>query len=89
MEHLDIRIRGIVQGVNFRWETKKTSDKLGLTGLVRNEPDGSVHIEAEGDSLRLEKLVEWCNHGPWFAKVHEVVVEKKELKGYDEFIIQS
>ncbi len=49
MKNLIIKIYGDVQGVNFRFEAKLTADKLGVKGFVRNEADGSVYIEAEGE----------------------------------------
>jgi acylphosphatase len=58
-----------VQGVFFRAGTADEAKKLGLRGWVRNNPDGSVEIVAEGARTQLEKLLEWCIHGPEGAKV--------------------
>ena len=60
MKHLDIRVRGRVQGVCFRESTRQEAQRLGVAGTVRNEPDGSVFIQAEGDEKPLERLVAWC-----------------------------
>ncbi|MFH1843101.1 MAG: acylphosphatase, partial [bacterium] len=46
---LEIRIRGRVQGVAYRWHTLQQAQRLGVTGTVRNRPDGSVRIVAEGN----------------------------------------
>ena len=49
MVHINIHITGRVQGVNFRTYTKEKAEELGILGFVRNETDGSVYLEAEGD----------------------------------------
>ena len=74
MERLDIRIRGRVQGVAFRWHARTVSRGLGVTGWVRNEPDGSVWIVAEGDRDALEALAGWAERGPDHARV-----ERREI----------
>jgi acylphosphatase len=87
-DHLTLRIYGTVQGVFFRQSAKEKADELGLTGLVRNEPDGSVYLEAEGDPQKLGKLREWCQVGPRSAKVTRVETETGQAKGYDRFEVQ-
>ena len=76
-----------MQGVFFRASTKAMADQLGVRGLVRNEPDGSVFIEAEGDATAVEKLVAWCRTGPPRAKVDSVTVNPIKPKGYDNFLV--
>ena len=85
MKHLDIRVRGRVQGVFFRETTRQEADRLGVTGTVRNEPDGSVAIEAEGPAERLDRFVEWCREGPPRANVESLDATEGELRGYDGF----
>jgi len=87
LKHYNIRITGRVQGVWFRNSTRSKAQELGVTGFVRNEPDGSVYIEAEGDESALKKLVEWCRLGPPRAKVEGVELEEGELKNFTEFKI--
>lgn len=48
IRRLAIRFVGQVQGVGFRWTSRKVAEELGLTGWVRNEPDGSVSMELQG-----------------------------------------
>ena len=69
MQRLHVRVRGRVQGVYFRASTQETATQLGLLGWVRNCPDGSVELVAEGPSDRLDQLLEWCRHGPPTARV--------------------
>jgi acylphosphatase len=88
MKHIAIRVSGKVQGVFFRANTKTQADNFGLKGFVRNEPDGSVYIEAEGDEKSLDKFVQWCNKGPSFANVDACEVDEGELKNFSDFVIQ-
>jgi acylphosphatase len=69
-----IKIRGRVQGVYYRASTLYEAQKLGLTGWVRNCPDGSVEAVAEGPREKIEALVAWCKHGPPGARVTDVNV---------------
>ena len=69
---LHIVVSGQVQGVFFRAGTVNEAKKLGLLGWVRNNTDGSVEIVAEGARSQLEKLLEWCVHGPEGADVSDI-----------------
>jgi acylphosphatase len=59
-----IQVKGLVQGVGFRWNAAREARVLGITGFVRNMPDGSVYIEAEGSESQLNAFVKWCKNGP-------------------------
>ena len=87
-KHLNIKVTGKVQGVWFRDSTRAEALKLGINGFVRNEPDGSVYIEAEGNSNVLKKFIEWCHSGPEKAIVTGVKVNGAELNNFNEFLIQ-
>ena len=83
-----IRIKGRVQGVFFRTEVKKIADVLGITGWVKNEPDGSVAVVAEGKEEELQKLIEWCKKGTDISRVENVEVEWKDATGeFADFIM--
>ncbi|NJM26572.1 MAG: acylphosphatase [Bacteroidia bacterium] len=62
--HFNIRVSGLVQGVFFRASTKERAVQHGLTGFVRNEADGAVYVEVEGDSDNVRSFIDWCRHGP-------------------------
>jgi len=64
-----LRIVGRVQGVYFRASACQEGQSLGLAGWVRNCPDGSVEIVAEGTRANLEQLIAWCHRGPPGARV--------------------
>ncbi|SHG93318.1 acylphosphatase [Pedobacter caeni] len=87
MNHIKIRITGKVQGVSFRQTTKAIADQMSVRGIIRNEKDGSVYMEAEGDETSLEVFLEWCNEGPDRAKIEKVEVISGELKNYRNFEI--
>ncbi len=70
-----LKISGIVQGVFFRTSTRNHASMLGLSGWVRNNPDGSVEVWAQGDREGLMELISWCRHGPPGASVEEVTVD--------------
>jgi acylphosphatase len=74
-------VYGLVQGVFFRYTTRKVARKLGITGLVKNMPDGSVYIEAEGQEDDLFELLEFAKKGPKHAEVKRVKHEYKEFEG--------
>lgn len=84
-KNVSITVSGRVQGVFFRASTKKEADRLAIKGFVRNESDGSVFIEAEGEVSSVDGLVRWCHKGPSAARVDQCVVRDGSLKGYTSF----
>lgn len=76
-----MRIVGFVQGVYFRATTREQARQLGLTGWVRNCPDGSVEVVAEGEKEPLDSLVAWCHQGPLGAEVERVEVSWESYQG--------
>jgi acylphosphatase len=87
MKHLDIIVKGKVQGVFYRASTKAVADQLGVKGYAKNEPNGDVAIGAEADELALEMFLEWCHEGPEHAVVTSVESHEGELKNYRNFDI--
>ncbi|NLV24827.1 MAG: acylphosphatase [Deltaproteobacteria bacterium] len=77
--HITIQVFGRVQGVCFRACARKKATQLGLNGFVKNMPDTSVYIEAEGEEEALQSLVEWAQSGPPAAKVIQIQVEYSDL----------
>lgn len=88
MRHISIHVIGKVQGVFFRASTKEKADALGIKGFVRNEWDGSVYIEAEGEEDLLNQFTDWCRQGPPRAKVEEAIIREGQLKNFSRFEIQ-
>lgn len=85
---MNVIIHGRVQGVSFRYYTRDRAVELGVTGWVRNLPDGSVQGLLEGDNSAVQALVEWCRCGPPAAQVDRVDVSIAEYSGeFDSFTI--
>ena len=88
-ERAHVFIEGRVQGINYRWWTKKTADNLGLTGWVRNLTDGRVEAVFEGPKTNVSEMIKKCKSGPMLAGVKHIDVswEKAtgEFKGFEIF----
>jgi acylphosphatase len=69
-------VTGRVQGVSFRYYAVEQARSLGVAGWVRNEPDGSVVLHAQGADDAVDALVEWCRTGPPLAKVRRVALRE-------------
>lgn len=76
-------IYGKVQGVFYRASTQLEAKKLGLTGWVKNQEDGTVYLEAQGDYKQVDRLLEWCQQGPPDAKVTRISSEVIALVSND------
>ena len=85
MKRYKITVFGRVQGVLFRTTAQQVATQLGLTGLARNEPDGSVYIEVEGAEAKLQEFLAWCRAGPPLAEVSDVSYKQDAPKGYNHF----
>ncbi len=85
MKHLNITVKGKVQGVFFRASTKAVADQLGVRGTVKNDLNGDVVIEAEADQPTLDMFLDFCHEGPENAKVTSVETNEGELKNYRNF----
>lgn len=75
-----IKVYGRVQGVYYRSTARDVARELGLTGWVRNLPDGSVEAVVEGEEEAVKKFIEWCRKGPPLAVVKNLEVEWEEYK---------
>ena len=87
MTRARVRVRGRVQGVFFRAETRTRARSLGLAGWVRNCPDGSVEAIFEGDRERVQSMVDWTRRGPSGASVEHVDVAWEEPAGEKGFAV--
>ena len=85
--HLNIRVKGNVPGVFFRASTREEAIRLGIKGFTRNETDGSVYIEAEGDDSSLKLFLKWCANGLSRAIVESVTTEDSVFMNYPDFKI--
>lgn len=88
MKHFKISVHGSVQGVGFRWATRARARLLGINGFVRNEDDGSVYVEAEGETPHIDQFLAWCRRGPPGARVVSTEVSEGDVKGFKDFEIR-
>ena len=89
VKHYNIKVNGRVQGVFFRVSTQREASRLGLAGFVRNEADGSVYVEVEGEQEIIDKLLAWISHGgPPQGRVDEVDIEAGALADFTRFEIR-
>ena len=78
MKTQHLLIRGRVQGVWFRESMRREAERLGVTGWVRNTPDGAVEAVAQGPAEAVDALIEWARSGPPMARVDGIEIEVSE-----------
>jgi acylphosphatase len=91
LKQVHLVVRGRVQGVYFRASTQREARRLGLTGWVRNRPDGtSVEMTVEGEEEALKEMVAWAHRGPTAARVERVDVRWRGYVGdFPDFRIEG
>ncbi len=83
-----IRVFGRVQGVAFRYSTHRTASMMGIKGFVKNMPDGSVYIEAEGTPEQMAEFIDWCKKGPSLAHVVDIQTNDTPIADFEKFTIR-
>jgi acylphosphatase len=76
-----VLVTGRVQGVFYRSTCAAAARQLGLAGFVRNLPDGRVEAAFEGTEVDVDRMVEWCRHGPELARVDAIEVVDEPPRG--------
>lgn len=85
----EIFVRGLVQGVGYRYFTEDIAAILGIKGYSRNLPDGSVYLEVEGKKEAIERLIKDLWKGPRLARVSDIKVNWKDYQGiFTDFSIR-
>jgi acylphosphatase len=84
----DLHVTGRVQGVSYRAAAQQEAERLGVTGWVRNEPDGTVAAHVGGEPEAVEALVAWCRRGPTGSRVRDVAVRPASVAGHRGFEIR-
>ncbi|WP_236138595.1 acylphosphatase [Mongoliitalea daihaiensis] len=82
-----IQVYGKVQGVFFRKSTYEKALDLRIKGWVKNEADGSVSVEIEGELHGILAMSSWLKSGPPLSKVTNIKIEEQEEQGYEDFKI--
>jgi acylphosphatase len=89
MRRVHCYVSGRVQGVTFRASTRRKARNLGVTGWVKNLPDGRVEVVAEGKEGPVEQLVRYVHSGPMLARVDDVEVNDEEYEdAFDGFVVR-
>lgn len=87
MKTVEMNVFGIVQGVGFRWATIQAANRLGVSGWVQNQSDGSVKIVAQGPMETLNRFIKRIKASPTpYAKIHSVTINyitKTPLVGFN------
>lgn len=85
-----ITVTGLVQGVGFRWSTKRLADQNNITGWVRNDQSGAVIIRAEGADPDMAIFLSAIKHGPSpFARIDSVTVTSQAPESFRQFFISN
>ncbi len=86
---IKVNITGRVQGVFFRLETQKAAIRFGVTGYVKNLPNGSVEAFFQGEKEQVGHLLKWCHHGPDGSLVDQIQQEVlNQYKTFHSFEVQ-
>ncbi len=87
MKHLNVTVTGRVQGVYFRASTREVAESLGITGFVKNQSDGSVYLEAEGEEDTMNYFLLWLKRGPRASRVENLECTESKVKNMSGFEI--
>jgi len=83
-----ISVKGRVQGVGFRYFVLRNAKRLGIRGFVKNMPDRSVYIEAQGQEENLNELIGLCWKGPDRSRVDSVETNEVVRKEWNDFYVE-
>ncbi len=86
--HYTLSITGQVQKVGFRFRVNVEASRLNLLGYVKNEADGSVTVEVEGEEESVNHFLQWCRMGPPKGAIDKMDLRKGPVAGYTEFLIR-
>lgn len=75
--------------MGFRYTARSMASSLGISGFIRNLPNGDVYIEAEGNNEQLEDYIRWCRQGPSRAIIRFIDVYDGEVVGFTDFAVKS
>jgi acylphosphatase len=89
MKRIRVYISGVVQGVFFRHHTKERALELGVTGWVRNLPDGRIEAVFEGEDNSVDRIIAFCKEGPPSAHVTKVELKGESWTGeFKDFVVK-
>ncbi|MBI4669288.1 MAG: acylphosphatase [Elusimicrobia bacterium] len=74
-------VRGLVQGIGYRYFVQKTAGSFGLGGWVKNRPDGAVELQVEGEDEKIDEFIGALRHDHPWAKVKNVEIDWRPCNG--------
>lgn len=80
-KRVKMKVAGDVQGVSYRYFARDIARKMGIVGVIENNPDGSVELIVEGDEERVDEFVSWCKQGSPMSTVQDVKVTEEKYSG--------
>ncbi len=86
--HIDITIKGKVQGVGYRYFTNIVASNLNIKGFVKNLVNGDVYVEAEGSTVIINKFINQLKKGPPMARVDRLLKDESQIRGFRLFEIR-
>jgi acylphosphatase len=89
MKRVHVAVRGEVQGVGYRYTLRLIARESGVTGWVRNRPDGSVEAELEGTADQVDEVLAWMAEGPPGSRVTEATVTDAAPSGDETFEVRA
>ncbi len=81
-------IKGVVQGVGFRWFVEREAQMRNIAGYVMNLPDGAVEVDAQGEPKSIEEFISILRKGPQMAIVSKVEIDWLSPADYKNFRIK-
>jgi len=85
---LKMKVFGKVHGVFYRASAEEKAREYGINGWVKNEPDGSVTIWAEGEEVLVKKMLHWSKVGPGYSRIDRVDYEEVKPENHSHFKIK-
>jgi len=82
------RVKGLVQGVGFRYSTVREAQRLRINGWVKNASNGDVEVWAEGPAEKLSAFLTWLRRGPQFSRVDNIEKEEKTPQNFNNFTVE-
>jgi acylphosphatase len=89
MKRVHVVVRGVVQGVGYRYTLRMVAEEAGIGGWVRNLRDGSVEAELEGSAAQLDDVLAWMAEGPPGARVDSASVSDATPTGARAFEVRA
>ena len=88
MKQYHLIVSGHVQGVGFRYYTERLALNKQIKGWVRNLPDGTVELVAQGSEAPLSAFIQEIKNGPGFSRVKDVKIQEQTPETYSSFVIR-